>query len=237
MKCKLTMPVEALSGSMSKNPGLVAFVWRGLNVFRAWVSPRNPKSAEQLLIRNIITQAAQAYQSVTPNERTAWAEYATNHPEVIFDQAVTLPEIAMYVRVNTYRLIDAVGVEDAAPTELCDFVASDIATVAYDSGTTHLTFDVTHNAAVVTNKKWLIKITPSMSSPMKRVKEGDYRLALGVETGSIIPVTATPQTIDLTAPKFGNWSNQDTMSIKLIPLSPDYDPGTPYEKSNLITVT
>jgi len=201
------------------------------------VEPANPKSADQVLIRAFLTQASQAFKSVTPAEKAAWAVYAALRPSSIMGKTITTPEISAYVKVNTLVLIDTAAVDDAAPTQLCDFTASAIATFAYNSGTTHLTFDVTHNAAVVTDKMWLIKISASLSSGARKARDGDMRMACGVATESIIPVTASPQTVDLTAPRFGNWSNADYMAIEVTPLSPDYDAGLSYRKTDQVTVT
>jgi len=152
-------------------------------------------------------------------------------------QSVILPEISMYVRVNAYRLIDGQAISDAAPTVMADFVASDIASRAYVAGTTTLSFVVTHNADPVTGRLWLIKTTGSLASQMVRVKDNDYRLADGVATGSIVPVTATPQTIEIITPTFANWSNGDYMDIQLVPLSAEYDPGTKYHSTDTIAVS
>jgi len=181
--------------------------------------------------------AAQAFKSVTPAEKAAWAVYAALRPSLIMGTSITIPEVSAYVKVNTLVLIDTAAVDDAAPTELCDFTASAIATLAYNSGTTHLTFDVTHNAAVVTNKKWLVKITPSLSSGARAARDGDFRMGCGVTTESIIAVSASPQTVDLTAPRFGNWSDNDYMAVEVSPLSPDYDKGLKFRYTGQVAVT
>lgn len=237
MKAVMVMPVDFISGAMSKQPGLVGFNWRGLQVFRGWVKPRNPQSADQVSIRNILTQCSQGFQGITLTQKANWDTYGTIRPSVFYGKDIPIPAISAYVKVNTFRLIDGVAIDDEAPTALVDFVASDISTVAYNSGTTVLSFDVSHNATVVTGKLWVIKITATLPSAVYGVRKGDYRLCKGVDTASIIPVTASPQSVSITAPLFGNWGNGDPMSIQLLPLSPDYDLGSAYSEINNITVT
>jgi len=237
MKIVTVMPVDIISGAMSRLPGLVFFAWRNLQVARKWVKPRNPQSVEQVAIRNILTQCAQGFQSITQVQKDSWTAYGPIRPGEFYGKEFTPPEISMFVKVNSKRLIDAVAISNTAPTILADFVASDIASVAYNSGTTVLSFDVTHNASVVTNRKWAIYITASLPSGVYKVRDGDFRLAKGVATESIIPVTASPQTINISAPKFGNWSNGDYMAIRLEPLSEHYDAGATYQETNTITVT
>jgi len=237
MRVKLAYPVYELHGAGSKPVGIVFAIWRGVHTARAYVVPRNPKSDDQVLIRAFLTTAAQAFKLVTPAEKLAWEQYAALRPKTILGEKVVLPAISMYTAVNTIVLVDTGAVDDAAPTALCDFTASAIATFAYNSGTTHLTFDVTHNAAVVTDKKWLVRISPSLPSGAYEARDGDMRLACGVATESIIPVTASPQTIDLTAPRFGDWDNAAYMAIEVLPLSPDYDAGLPLRVTDQVTVT
>lgn len=237
MKFVLEMPVKVASGSMSRQPGIVFFPWRGLVLGRQHVIPRNPQTADQVAIRNYFTQGAQGFQSITLTQKQNWAAYALNHPHLFFGKEITIPEISAFQKVNMYRLIDGQSISNDAPTDLSDFVATDIANLAYASGTTQLTFDVTHNASVVTGKNWVIYITASLPSGVYAVRDGDYRLCKGVDTTSIVAVSASPQTVTITAPKFGNWANNDYVAVKLLPLSPDYDPGTVYYEVNLISVT
>lgn len=237
MKATLAMPVKTLHGAMSKQPGLVASVWRGLQTFRQWVKPANPQSVNQVLIRNILTQAAQGFQTISAENKASWAAWAAENPRYWQAQAYELPEIAAYVAINVYRLIDGVALSDTPPTDTPDFVGTDLDTFAYVSGTTTLSFVVTHTAAVVTNKMWVVKITRSLASAVRKPRDNDFVLVDGVTTDSIIDVTASPQTISVTTPRFADWVTLDNMAIKVIPLSPQYSPGVPYWEVGVITVT
>jgi hypothetical protein len=208
----------------------------GLDVYRHHVVPDNPNTSEQGTIRADFTTAAQGFKACSPAERTAWRTYAAKIPRMIMDRLITLQEMAAYVLVNSYRLIDGLAVTPTAPTVLADFSASNIATVAYVSGTTVLTFIVTHNATVTTGRLWVVKLTPALVSAQRFARPSDYRLAKGVGLNSIIPVTASPQTVTITAPIF-TWVNLDWMHVSLVPLSAGYSPGTKFDKRQQIAVT
>lgn len=237
MKVDYAFPINDMRGKTQATGGFVAGFWRGIKVFRQNVIPRNPNSTNQALIRNILATASQGYKAISAGQKTAWAAYAAGKKIKVFGKEITIPEISAYVKVNVMRLIDGEAVDPAAPTILSDFIASDIATVGYVEGTTVLSFIVTHNASIVTNRLWAVKITGSMASARVVPKVSDFRLANGVTADSIIPVTSSPQTISITAPVFGNWSDQDTMGIKVVPLSEDYDLGTEFSSTVVVTVT
>lgn len=237
MKFSLQFPIAEFTGKTGPQ-GLVAFTWRaGLRVFRRFVSPTNPGTSEQASVRNYLAQCAQGYQALTAGQVSGWRTYAASHPILNFGENVTLPPNAMYARVNMYRLIDGQALSAAAPSVEADFLATGIATIAYNSGTTHLTFDVSHNCVTTTGRKWLVRITPSLASGVVTPRKGDYRLAMGINAGSVISVSASPQTVDITGPVISNWANSDWMSIELIPLSSEYSPGTSYAEKGQITVT
>jgi hypothetical protein len=199
--------------------------------------PTNPNSTDQAAIRSVCTQCAQAFQSISAANKTAWAAYAATKPRYFLGKAYTIPEISAFVGVNTYRLVNGAAISDTPPTDTCDFVATAITSAAYVAGTTILTLVIPHTAAVVTNKLWAIFITRSMPSAMRAVRDNDYRLVAGCATASIIPVTASPQTIAITAPRYGDWTTGDTIGVKMLPLSPEYNPGTAYAAPVAITVT
>jgi len=237
MKVLLDAPIKEMSGSLSKGRGIVLSNWRGVNIARQYAIPRNPQSTDQVLIRNILTQCAQAFQSISLVQKAAWAAYAALNPSTWKGTDYQIPEISAYVRINSYRLIAGEAISDDPPTDTADFVATSLTSVAYATGATTLTIVFAHSAAVITNKNWAIYITASLPSGVTSVKSGQYRLCDGVTATSIIAVEATPQTAVITTPRFANWTTLDYMSIMWRPLSPEFDPGTVFTAKDQITVT
>ena len=237
MKAKFTFPIEYLVNKTAGALGHVAFNWRGINVLRKYVIPRNPQSTDQVAIRTIMTQGSQGFKTMSAEQKAAWSVYASGKKISVFGKDVQLPEIAIFDRINSWRQIDGQAISLDPPSALCDFSASNIATFAYNSGTKVLSFVVTHNATTVTNKMWEIQITPALPSGVRNPTKSIYRLAKGVTTDSIIPVTASPQTVQITEPVFTYAPDGCYMSIRLTPLSPDYDNGTVLEKKSMVAVT
>jgi len=237
MRTTFSFPIETLSGRSGIPGKLVFFNWRNIPCARTYVSPRNPESTGQEVIRGFMTQASQAFQSVTTAEKEAWEAYAALTPIKVGGRDIVLPAISVYVRVNMLRLINAAALTDTAPSALASFVATSFNTLAYVAGTTTLSFNVVHNLASISAEMWEIYITNTLPSGAYKPRKGDYRLAFGVDSKSIIDVTATPQTITDTAPKFTGYTDGDHVGVKLVPLSDDYDPGTVLEDVLTIAVT
>lgn len=237
MKLRLAYPVEYIHGALSKQPGIVAFPWRNLQCARAWVKPANPNSTDQAAIRNILAQCAQGYQLITAENRASWTAFAAANPRAFYTKEYALPEISAFVAVNSYRLINGVAISNTPPTDTADFLATDITTAVYAAGATTLTITAAHTGSTTTNRNWIVYITRSLPSAVRRVRKGDYVLADGVATGSIVALSASPQAIVITTPRFADWTDGDYIGIKLVPLSPEYNNGTVYEEVVALSVT
>ena len=237
MKMKLLFPVDTFSGALSGASGIVASVWRGIQTGRKFVIPRNPNSANQTLIRNILTQASQAFQNISAVNKESWAAFCASNPITWEGKKVVLPEISQFVKINCYRLLNGQSISNTPPTDKADFVATAIDNFAYDTTTTQLTFDITHTADPVTNKLWALYVTRSLPSLVRKARETDYVLIDGAGSDSIIAVTATKQSVTITTPRYADWEDGDYLSIKALPLSPGYNPGTSFDNVDQITVS
>jgi len=75
---KLTGPLFSLDARGSLAKALVYAYWRGVNYVRRRVIPNNPQSADQTAVRNLITDASQAWANDTSPIDTAYkAAYDT----------------------------------------------------------------------------------------------------------------------------------------------------------------
>jgi len=235
MKAILGPHLNRLSGSDGRIGGLV-YTWAlGMQCIRLHVMPAQPQSADQVLIRSYLTAAAQAFGSLTASERAAWETYANLNIKSHMGLPYSLYAINAYIQVNSYRQIDAQAITDAAPTALAGFSSSVIATLGYVTGTTIFSFDVTHNGTNGVGY-WAVYQTPVLASAQRAARPSDYRLADSVATGSIVGVTTSPQTIEITTPKYVP-ANNDWMAVKVVPLSDDYAPGTETTFRGQVTVT
>ena len=79
---------------------------RGVRYVKAATSPAQPRTARQLFIRNLVANLTRGWAAVTLVSRTAWGQYADNHPELDWTGSpLRLTALNWYVRCNT-RLLD-----------------------------------------------------------------------------------------------------------------------------------
>lgn len=77
----VTGPLFSLTGRQSVGKTLVFYRWRGLNVTRQWVKPKNPQTPAQVARRALFTAAAALWRSPgTAVDKQAWALFADQTP-------------------------------------------------------------------------------------------------------------------------------------------------------------
>lgn len=234
MKFIPQFPVQQLSGSDGTGTGLVAMRSNGIDIFRRYVVPYNPATAEQTLARSLFASSSQAFKLLTDEQRATWRTYAQLSPVTVLGREITLQEMAAFLRSDFYAyLIDTAHLTDA-PAGTAGFSASDISTVTYDSGTTTLSIEVTHNGAA-SGGSFITKITNTAASAQRNPRPGDFRLVEGVTTTSIVAAGSSPQTMTFSSPVF-SWADNDYMSVEVTPLSSDYAIGTPFRSRQQISV-
>lgn len=62
---KVTGPFMSIDASGSIFSTLTASIWKGRNYIRGWFAPTNPKSAGQLVVRQLLADAVAAWQLLT----------------------------------------------------------------------------------------------------------------------------------------------------------------------------
>lgn len=235
MRLKLTYPVEDLRGAGSRPTGIVFSRWRGVATARTYVVPRNPQTAAQTSVRSYLTQAAQGFQSISPAQKVLWEDYAAAHPSQSLSGEYVQSAIAMYVRINALRLLDGQALSATPPSDLVDWTVTDVTAAEYGSGTGTMALTISHTG---TSGADLLKIeaTAALPSQVRDPQEGDYRLGSSVLATSIAAVEDTGTPMDV-----ADWRNVLTdgqyIGLRLTPLSPDYDPGTPYTEVIAVSVT
>lgn len=235
MKAVLGPHLKALSGADGTVGGHVYLTLMGMQCMRLHVQPAQPRTADQLLVRGYLTAAAQAFGDLTAGERASWEVYANLCKKTHLGYEYTYYAINAYIQINVYRQIAGEAITDVAPSAIADFSASVIATLGYVTGTTILSFILTHNGVAATGF-WACYQTPVLASAQRAARPSDFRLADAVAATSVIAVSATPQTIEITTPKYVP-TDGDYMAVAVIPLSDDYAPGPRTEWKSTVTVT
>lgn len=77
----VTGPLFSLTGRQSVGKTLVFYRWRGLNLTRQWVKPKNPQTPAQVARRALFTAAAALWRSPgTAVDKQAWTLFADQTP-------------------------------------------------------------------------------------------------------------------------------------------------------------
>lgn len=77
----VTGPLFSLTGRQSVGKTLVYYRWRGLNLTRQWVKPKNPQTPAQVARRALFTAAAALWRSPgTAADKQAWALFSDQTP-------------------------------------------------------------------------------------------------------------------------------------------------------------
>lgn len=111
---QLKSPYETWRG---KSGDTVAYPIAGRMFAREFVNPSNPDDANQQSVRSNLATVAVAFQSLTPAEKSAWANLGAqmNRTDANGD-SYTLSAVQAYVSVNTLRLLDGQAGTDTAPS-------------------------------------------------------------------------------------------------------------------------
>jgi len=184
---KSALTTEA-SGSLG---GIVASHNKGGSYLRARVTPTDPASNQQLVIRGLMGQLANFWVStLTAVQRAAWAVYAAQILQLNpFGDGRTLTGLNHYVRSNLPRLQQGLTRVDDAPT-------------TFDKGSfTHFTqvVDATADEIDVTflnTDSWAVAVGGALlvyvsrpQNPSVQFFIGPYRLA-GAVLGAVVPPTS-----------------------------------------------
>ncbi len=230
MKVKYVFPVEDLRGKSGGVSGLVASDWRGIKTMRTFVTPRNPQSTDQVLVRSYLSQCSKAYPTCSDVQKDDWEQIARSVPQNIMGKEIILPANAYFTRVNFFRLLGGAAIDKNAPEHYTpNFVISSIADVSIDLTTNILTFAVNHTGSVAAGDQFVTYMTPMYTSGIATVQESAYRLINGAASAntSIRAVPTTGGSSSFAALRT-TVNATGYFGVKIYPVNSDYALGTPY---------
>lgn len=181
------------SGSIG---GLTASHNKGGNYFRARVTPTDPSTVFQQVIRAAAASLVNFWNDeLTPAQRDAWEVYAVNTPLTNpFGASRTVSGLNMYVRGNVSRIQNGLAIVDDAPTlfNLGEFTLTQ-GGADETSQTLAVVFDNTDAWANETGSSMLVYISRPQNPGINFFK-GPYRLA-GKIDGDDTTAPTSPTTI------------------------------------------
>ena len=120
--------ITKASGSIG---GLTASHNRFGQYFRSRVTPVNPNTPRQIVVRGALALLAARWSTLTDVQRLAWGTYALNVPVVNrVGDTVVLTALNMYIRSNVPRIQAALTIVDDASTDFTLPSFSAVGTVA-----------------------------------------------------------------------------------------------------------
>jgi hypothetical protein len=169
MKAKFGSIIVAGSGKIG---GHVASRNRSGAYLRTKVTPVNPQTASQNLVRSRLTGFSQAWRGLTEDERSAWnaavGQYARTD---IFGDLKNPTGFNLFQRINNN--LDQVGAAGLdAPGLLTPVLTVQLGEVV---AATVPTFTVATSGAVPANTSMIVRATPSLSPGISFVKS-EYRI-------------------------------------------------------------
>lgn len=168
----------------NKIGGHVASANRGGAYFRTKVTPINPRTSFQTLVRQRLTSLAQAWRALTQAQRDGWNAAVDQYARTdIFGDIRNPSGVNLFQRLNNNLLAVGIAViNDAPPAQ--DVAAVELVDASIPSTLTSI--QLTFSGAIPSNSAVKLFATPALSPGINFVLS-EYR-----QIGTIAPGTATP---------------------------------------------
>lgn len=225
MKITLQQPFLTARGRDSPIAGNVLYPVDGRMFSRKFVQPGNPNSLAQQAVRNNLTAASQAYSDISGSENDAWAALSAALPRVDKDGLnYDIGAKAMYVAVNSLRLLDGQAVENAAPPAITQLAPSDITSVEFTAGAPDVV-DVTFPHAN-DDGFFLLELTRPLPGVRRQPRDSDLVIPTADLSAGIVAQAASPQVVSMDLPdmRFA-LAIGDRIGVRITAVSPGYIKG------------
>lgn len=193
--------------------GHVASKNRGGAYLRTKVTPSNPQTVAQSLVRGILTFFAQAWRSLTEAQRTAWNEAVDS-----FTSTDIFGDIKKPSGENLYVKLNANLAEAQLPSINTPPLPAEVIPPGPSSGAaaqTGQSFDVNFQTSPVpANTRFIVKATEQMSPGINYMK-GRYRTVQILQTGNASPFDISAAYIA----KFGALVAGQKIGIEITPIN------------------
>jgi len=164
---------EEASGSVG---GVTHARWRGNKVVRIRPIPTQPRTSRQSAVRNIIATLSRAWAALTDAQRTAWRNYADQHPTTNrLGQQVTPTGFNQYVGLNFFLLDNADSAIDSPPSVPPSASIATLTLIGAPSSGVGGEVGVTTSGTPSASAYVDYQLAGPFQSPGRRAQESDYR--------------------------------------------------------------
>lgn len=77
---KVSGPFLSVSASGTVGQIVTASRWKGIQYMREWFKPQNPRTEQQIIVRNRMIKAVASYHQESAETKAAWDEAAYGQP-------------------------------------------------------------------------------------------------------------------------------------------------------------
>ena len=225
MKVDTAFPVAGLSGTDRGQPNRNWYRYRGQQVVRLMPVGITKNTGSQSFVRRYFRQSAENWASLTAEEASMWADWATEDNRARGRVGPGITGIAAYTRVNWFRLLNELGLASVPPVIPQPYVVDAVQFVQrLGSDLRKVRWSSTQIAGY--DGRFYLQLSQGFTSPNRRARPTDIR-SLG-KIGEAIPmVQATGPGPDETqmenedvVMEVGHW-----VDVVITPLSFDFWPG------------
>jgi len=180
---------------------------------RAKVTPSNPKTTAQSLVRSSMTVVAQGWRGITQAQRDAWNSATVNFTRTnIFGDNVPLTGFNLYGRIN--RNLQAIGQAVVAVPPVPEAVAG-VSSVSLAASAGGQTVTLTYAPAIPATQSWIVRFTPGQSAG-KQFVASEFRQVDVILTADSSPFSIETEYIA----KFGSVPAEgQKIFVELIPMN------------------
>jgi hypothetical protein len=234
----LRQPFDRFRGALMDVGGSGIVVYDSLKagqVARRFVSPHNPKSANQETVRTYLTAAAQAYRALSATVAANWNAAAVlvkkkNNLAVDYEYS----GINLFCEVNFYRQLDGQAITPTPPvkTELPVIAAAAITATISATPSSTLTVGVTNSLSPGSDTfHALVLCSPPWVRPARLPRRNDYAMRdHATPAHNIYALPGTSAVNVALVNTLLTFKTADVVKIFVRPISADYVPG-------IVTVT
>lgn len=193
-KVLTSFPVAGMTGHISGSQ-TVMFVLKGQTYMRAYVTPANPQSTDQVKVRDVMASVSKAYQNLTIDQQTAWQQFAdAQYGYTENGKFMSISGSQCFNKLNVIRNYMGLASLTDPPTLGPPVPLTGLTPVAGQPAQDHA-FTVSHEigAGDLALYKLLVKCTPPTKSAGTEPRYTNAMYIKGVGTGSFAALPATGQ--------------------------------------------
>ena len=162
--------IRTIRGKVTPN---VLYPLNGRQIGRVFVTPANPSSPVQVIVRNFLKLASQSYNNLTPAQAANWAALAIDYPRNDANGSpYDVTPKGVYTSVNFYRQLAGLAQTTTAPPFVIQPAVADIIGLSLEEDPLYI-FQAT---ASVASGFYLAEASPALPGSIRKARPNEIRM-------------------------------------------------------------